>query len=121
MPHAEPIRIRVHIRKGDQVRIISGADKDAFKNKTGRVLSVNAYKGVLTVEHAHMFKRHTKANPSKNIKGGIVEREGPIHISNVALVCPACSKTTRVAHKLVKAENGKMKSVRACHRCHAEL
>ena len=121
MAHAEPVRNKVHIRKGDQVRIISGADKDAFRNKTGRVLSVDAYKGIVTVEHAHMFKRHTKANPAKNIKGGIVDREGPIAISNVALVCPACHKTTRVSHKLVNAEGGKTKSVRACHRCHAEL
>ncbi len=115
------VRLKVHIRKGDLVRVISGADREAFRNKTARVLSVDPYKGVVTVEHAHMIKRHTKPVPAKNIKGGIVEREGPIHLSNVALVCPSCNKATRVSHKQMAGEGGKTHWVRACHRCHTEI
>ena len=61
------------IRKGDQVRVMSGRDK----GKTGRVLGVDPRKRTVTVEHANIIKRHTRANPSKNVKGGIVEKEGP--------------------------------------------
>ncbi len=93
-------RTNVGIRKGDMVRVMSGRDKDAFKNKTSRVLSVDPVKKTVTVEHAHMIKRHTRPNPSKNIKGGIVEREAPIAISNVMLVCPGCNKPTRVGYKI---------------------
>ncbi len=66
----------VSIRKGDQVRVIAGRDK----GKTGRVLTVNQDKNLATVEHVNMLKRHTRPNPAKQIKGGIVEREGTIHI-----------------------------------------
>lgn len=93
-------RMNIGIRKGDLVRVMAGKDKDAFRNRTSRVLSVDAVKGTVTVEHAHMIKRHTRPNPSKNIKGGIVEREAPIHVSNVRLVCPGCNKPTRVGHKI---------------------
>jgi large subunit ribosomal protein L24 len=93
-------RLKMNIRKGDLVRVMAGKDKDAFKGRTSRVLSVDPVKGRVTVEHAHMIKRHTRPNPSKNIKGGIVEREAPIHISNVMLVCPGCNKPTRAGHKI---------------------
>jgi large subunit ribosomal protein L24 len=52
----------------------------------------------VTVEHANMIKKHTRPNPSKNIKGGILEKEGPLHVSNVLLVCPGCGKHTRAGH-----------------------
>jgi large subunit ribosomal protein L24 len=95
----EQVRHNVTIRKGDLVRVMSGRDKEEFHGKAERVLSVDPVRMVVTVEHAHMIKRHTRPNPSKNIKGGIVEREGPIHISSVQIVCPKCGKPTRVAHK----------------------
>src|SRR5260370_33622808 len=66
--------------------------------RPGGVLSVDPFKNTVTVEHAGVIKRHTRPNPSKNIKGGIIEREGAIHISNVLLVCPSCRKHTRVRH-----------------------
>src|ERR1700686_5863020 len=94
-----PIRDRVEqpsttagIKRGDQVRVMTGRDR----GKTGRVLGVNPGKRTITVEHAGMIKRHTRANPSKNVKGGIVEKEGSIAISNVLLLCAACNKGTRV-------------------------
>ena len=60
------------------------------------MLSVNKLKNTVTVEHANIIKKHTRPNPSKNIRGGILEKEGPIHVSNVMLVCPGCGKHTRV-------------------------
>ena len=101
------------IRKGDQVRVMSGRDK----GKTGRVLAVNPSKRTVTVEHASIIKRHTRANPSKNVKGGIVEKEGPIQISNVMLLCVSCNKHTRVGHKLMP-DGTKM---RICRRCGTTL
>ena len=52
----------------------------------------------MTIEHANIIKRHTRPNPSKNIKGGILDKEGPVHVSNVMPVCPGCGKHTRVGH-----------------------
>ena len=101
------------IRKGDTVKVIAGRDK----GKQGRVLSVDPDKRTCTVEHAQTIKRHTRPNPSKQIKGGIVEREGPIHVSNVMVVCPACAKPTRVRRQTL-ADGSKL---RACHRCGATL
>lgn len=110
-------RRKVGIRKGDQVRVMAGRDRDAFKHKTSRVLSVDLEKGTVTVEHAHLIKRHTRPNPAKNIKGGIVEREAPIHISNVMLVCPGCNKPTRVGHSALPDGH----KVRVCRKCGATL
>ncbi len=97
------------IRKGDTVRVISGRDR----GKTGRVLSVEAGKRRLFVEHANMIKRHTRPNPAKNIKGGIVEREGPMAMANVMLVCAGCNKPTRIGHQVL-ADGTR---VRVCRRC----
>jgi large subunit ribosomal protein L24 len=99
----------ISIRKGDQVRIISG--RDAGKN--GRVLSVNPRKNTVIVEHANIIKRHTRPNPAKNIKGGIVEKEAAINVSNVQIVCASCGKHTRIG-KQVLPDGTK---VRSCKRC----
>jgi len=107
----DSIRHNVSIRKGDQVRVMTGRDK----GKEGRVLSVDPYKRTVTVEHAAMIKRHTRPNPSKNIKGGIVEREGALAISNVLVICPGCGKPTRVGHKPLP-EGSKPKRIRTCTR-----
>jgi large subunit ribosomal protein L24 len=113
MKVAESIRSSASIRKGDQVRVMTGRDK----GKVGRVLSVDPVGCSVTVEHANIIKRHTRPNPSKNIKGGIVEREGPMAISNVLLVCPACNKHTRVGHSLLPDGT----KVRVCRRCGTTL
>ncbi|MBI4461629.1 MAG: 50S ribosomal protein L24 [Acidobacteria bacterium] len=104
---------RVGLRKGDQVRVIAGRDK----GKTGKVLSVNQEKDTCTVERVNLLKRHTRPNPAKNIKGGIVEREGAIHVSNVQVVCASCGRPTRVAHQFL-ADGSK---VRVCRRCGATV
>lgn len=84
-----------HIKKDDQVVILSGDDK----GKKGRVLSVNAEKGVAIVEGINFIKRHTR--PSKNVgKGGIVEKEGPVAIGKIGLLTPDGSKLTHA--KIIK-------------------
>jgi len=82
------------IRKNDQVLVIAGRDR----GKRGRVLSVNPEKNRVIVEGVSMIKRHTKPNPQKNVKGGIVEREGTIHVSNIMLVDPDSSAPTRIGY-----------------------
>jgi len=94
------VRHRLEIRRGDLVRVVKGKDTEAFRTKTERVLAVDPIRQRVTVEHAHMIKRHTRPNPQKNVKGGIVERESSVHISNLRLVCPTCNKPARIGHKL---------------------
>jgi large subunit ribosomal protein L24 len=65
------------------------------------------------VEGVNFIKRHTKANPQKNVKGGIVEREAALHASNVQLVCPECGARTRIGRKVL--EDGRR--VRFCVKC----
>ena len=84
------------IRKNDQVLVIAGRDR----GKKGRVLSVNPEKGRVIVEGVGMIKRHTKPNPQKNVKGGIVEREGTIHASNIMLLDPDSSAPTRIGYSI---------------------
>jgi large subunit ribosomal protein L24 len=111
--HERAERHTISIRKGDQVRIIAGRDS----GKTGRVLSINAKKNTVVVEHASIIKRHTRPNPGKNIKGGIVEKEGPVNVSNVMIVCPSCGKHARMGHTTLP--DGK--KVRSCRRCSTTL
>lgn len=85
------------IRKGDQVEVISGKDK----GKQGQVLRTDPKKSVVFVENANMVKRHQRAMPSPSgqgpgKEGGIIEMEGPIHVSNVMLLDPTDNKPTRV-------------------------
>ena len=83
------------IRKNDQVVVRAGKDR----GKKGRVLMVIAAKNRVVVEGVNIIKRHTRPNPQKNIKGGIVEREASIHASNVMLIDPDSNEATRVGHK----------------------
>ena len=80
------------IRKNDTVVVISGKDK----GKRGRVIEVMPKEAKVRVEGVNRIKRHTKPNPQKNVKGDIVEREDPVHVSNVALIDPKTDKPTRV-------------------------
>jgi large subunit ribosomal protein L24 len=80
------------IRKNDLVVIRTGKDR----GKRGRVLRVLVDKNRLVVEGVNMVKRHTRPNPQRNIKGGIVEREAPIHASNVMLLDPETNEPTRL-------------------------
>jgi large subunit ribosomal protein L24 len=107
---AEPVRIL--LKKNDQVKVIAGRDK----GKTGRVLDVNPANGKILVEHVSMIKRHTRPNPAKQIKGGIAERESPIAVSNVKIMCAQCG-AVRIAHHMENLPGGKVRRTRVCRKC----
>jgi large subunit ribosomal protein L24 len=90
-------RLKTPVRKDDEVLVITGKDR----GKRGRVLRVLPERNRLLVEGVNMIKRHTRPNPQRSVKGGIVEREAPIHASNVMLVCPDTSRPTRVGRKVL--------------------
>ncbi|MBL7049318.1 MAG: 50S ribosomal protein L24 [Nitrospira sp.] len=96
------------IKKNDEVLVMTGTDK----GKRGRVISVDPDKNKLIVERVKMIKKHMKPNKQYQ-QGGIIEKESPLHISNVMLLCPKCGKTTRIANKIL--ENGK--KTRSCKKC----
>src|SRR5512143_2646069 len=93
----EKVRTRIRIRKNDVVEVITGRDK----GKRGKVLVVLPDKGRLLVQGVNFIKRHTRPNPQKNIKGGIAEREAPIHVSNVMIVSPDDDKRTRIGFRMM--------------------
>jgi large subunit ribosomal protein L24 len=97
----------LNIQRNDTVEVIAGSDK----GKRGRVLRILADENRVLVEHVRMIKKNVRPNPQRNIKGGIAEQEAPLHISNVALVCPNCGPS-RVGHKF----EGDTK-VRVCKKC----
>ena len=97
------------IRKNDNVLVIAGKDR----GKRGRVLKVVPAKNRLVVEGVNIIKRHTKPNPQRNVKGGIVEREASLHASNVQLLCPECGAQTRIGRKVL----GDGRKVRICRKC----
>lgn len=86
------------IRKGDVVVILTGKDK----GKVGTVLSVLKDEYKVIVENVNMAKRHTKGNPMQGVPGGIIEKEMPIHISNVAVKNPVTEKADRVGFRTLK-------------------
>lgn len=85
------------IKKGDEVIVITGKDK----GRRGEVIRVLPEKDKVVVANINMVKRHTKPNPQRKIAGGIVEKEMPIHISNVALYNRATGKGDRVGFRIV--------------------
>jgi large subunit ribosomal protein L24 len=108
-------RLRIELRKNDTVEVITGKDR----GKRGRVLSVDPRSGRVLVEGVQTIKRHTRANPARQIKGGIAERERPIAVSNVMLVCSACGPV-RIGHR-VDQTGGKARRIRICRKCGAPL
>jgi len=114
--HRKPVApVRIEIKKNDTVKVITGRDK----GKTGRVLSVDERVGKILVEHVMMIKRHTRPNPGKQIKGGIAERESPIAVSNVMVMCPQCGPA-RISHHL-ETVGGKVRRTRVCRKCGSSL
>ena len=84
------------IRKGDHVVVLTGRDK----GKQG-VVSARKDDSHLLIDGINMVKKHVKPNPMKNQPGGIVDRDMPIHVSNVMLLCKSCGKPTRVGFKIM--------------------
>lgn len=99
------------IKKNDTVLVLSGREK----GKRGKVLKVYRTEGKAIVENVNFIKRHTRANPRKNIKGGILEREAPLPLHVLMAVCRECQQPARLG---VKALDGGKKT-RACKKCGA--
>jgi len=99
----------LHVRKNDTVVVLAGKDR----GRKARVLRVFPSAGRAIVEGVNFYRKHTKANPQKNVKGGILEREAPVDASNLMVVCGECGKPARLGHK--RLEDGK--KVRVCRRC----
>ena len=101
---------KTRIKKDDQVKVIAGRDK----GKTGKVISVDRWRGKLIVEGVSMIKRHTRPNPQRQIKGGIAERESQIAISNVMIVTSG-GVATRVGYRL-EGSGATMRRVRVARK-----
>ena len=101
------------IKKGDTVLVIAGDDK----GKTGKVLKVFPNKNRVIVEGVNFIKRHTRQT-KRTQKGGIIEKEGTIQISNLRFSCPKCSTYTKVTHRTLEIEGkGKTRRLRICRQC----
>jgi large subunit ribosomal protein L24 len=98
--------------KNDTVLVVSGN----YKGKKGKVLKVFPKRGRVIVEGVNFIKRHTKPT-QKNQQGGIVEKEAPIHVSNLMVVCPKCDTPSRLGRKVL--QDGK--KVRICRNCEEML
>lgn len=99
--------IKLHVKKGDTVQILSGKDK----GKQGKIISALPKAGKVVVEGINKVKRHSKAS-LKVPQGGIISKEMPLNASKVQLVCPACNKPTRIAHNSINGKNS-----RVCKKC----
>src|SRR3954454_7645057 len=99
-------RRKFSLRKNDQVEVIAGREK----GKTGKILKVDSRTGKVTVEKTNMVKRHTR--PTQQNAGGIVEKELPLHFSNVLLLCPKCNRGVRHGIKMVEKVSAKKGSAK---------
>lgn len=97
----------LHVKKGDTVMVVTGKDKD----KTGKIIQILSKKDGVIVEGLNIVKRHTRARG--NEPGGIVEKEAPVHISNVMVYCEKCKKPVRTRTTVL--EDGK--KARLCVKC----
>ncbi len=109
MNYQESKPAKMKIRKGDSVRIIAGKDK----GKEGEVIEMLPRKGRVVVHQCNIAKKAVRAHPQKNPQGGIIEVPAPMDVSNVMLLCPRCSKATRV----VFAKDAEGKTSRKCKKC----
>ena len=101
-------RAKIHIKKNDNVTVIKGKEK----GKSGKVLRVMPEKDSAIVEKVNFIKRHAK--PTQQMRqGGIIEKEAPLPLSNLMVICPKCNKSSRTGKN--KLEDGK--SVRICKKC----
>lgn len=101
-------RKKYRLKKGDIVILIYGDDK----GKKGKILSIDKKKDFAVVEGANFVKKHVRPR-KQGEQGGIIEKEAPVHISNLKLVCPKCGEPTRVQKTLLDNK----KSVRVCNKC----
>ncbi len=100
------------IRKGDKVRVLTGKDR----GKSGNVTRVLPTAGKVIVDGVNVAKKHQKATRA-TMQGGIIDKDMPIPVANVALICPACGKPTRVGYR-VEADGTK---TRTCKKCGGDM
>jgi len=99
--------VKLHVKKGDTVVVLSGKDK----GKQGKIIAAMPSNGKVVVEGVNKVKRHSK--PSLKVpQGGIISKEMPLLACKVQLLCPACNKPTRIAHKIINGKNN-----RVCKKC----
>ena len=101
------------LRKDDTVMIMTGKER----GKTGKVLRVFPGKSRAIVEGINFIQKHTRPNPQKNVKGGILPKESPIHLSNLMVVCKRCNKRTRTGFSEVRGGQ----KARVCRKCNELL
>jgi large subunit ribosomal protein L24 len=107
-PKAPPEPVRIRLKKNDLVEVTAGKEK----GKTGKILRVLREKNQVVVEKVNMIKRHTRPSPTTG-QGGILEKEGPLSVAKVMLVCPKCATATRF--RLTRTAEGK--KARVCRKC----
>jgi large subunit ribosomal protein L24 len=100
------------IKKGDRVRVLTGKDR----GKDGNVTRVLPATGKVIVDGVNVAKKHQRATKA-TMQGGIIDKDMPLPVANVALLCPACGKTTRVGYKI----DGDGTKVRVCKKCGGEM
>ena len=104
---------KVMFKKNDMVMVISGKDK----GKTGKILRVFPEKNKVVVEKVNFIKEFIRRDQSRNIQGGVMEKEAPIHVSNLMLYCSECGRGIRMRRK--RLEDGS--SIRVCSRCESTI
>ena len=104
---------KLTVRKGDNVKVLSGKDAGV----TGEIIRALPSEGRVVVKGVAKMKKSVRPT-QKNPRGGIIEKEAPIDVSRVQLICPKCGKPTRVGHGGVSAEGNK---IRICKKCGAEF
>ena len=107
---------KLSVKTGDNVVVISGKDK----GREGKITKAFPKEGKIIVEGVAMVKRHQKPR-GQGMPGGIINKEAAIPACKVMLVCPACKKATRIAHKFIHSEGQKPQKVRACKKCGATI
>jgi len=103
--------IKLHVRKGDKVLVLSGKDK----GKKGKVLEAFPREGKVVVEGVHLVKRHTRAK--QRVQAGIHEQEAALHSAKVMVICPSCQQATRIAKTFLQDGS----RARTCKKCGASL
>ena len=104
---------KLHVKTGDRVIVVSGKDKGKIAN----VKSALPKEDKVVIEGVNMITKATKANPMKNIQGGLIKYEAPMNSSKVMLYCTKCEKPTRIRHQVLESDQ----KVRVCKKCGEQL
>jgi large subunit ribosomal protein L24 len=104
---------KLMLKKNDTVMVISGKDK----GKTGKILKVFPEKDKVIVEKVNFIKEFIRRDQSRNIQGGVMEKESPIHVSNLMLYCSECGRGIRMKKKKL----GDGSNIRVCNRCESTI